>query len=166
MPALLRGALALVLATCAFVSLEGCEPTEIVVVTDTDAIPGQDFVGVQFQLAQGNFAWADTSHFPVTWGLTPQGSVTDFDVTVTLSHTLGQFGPDRTDNPFASRKASHVRFVDGAMKVLFIPVFKSCGCVGTNCPNPVPTECREMMSPVLADFDEGNIPRLPKSPSQ
>jgi hypothetical protein len=150
-----------VLATLALASIDACTPTEVVVVTDTDAIVGQDFDGVQFQLLQGSRADADANRLPATWGLTPEGSATEFDVTVFLNRTSS--GKSDT-NAFAKRTATHVRFVDGALKVLFIPVFKSCGCVGTNCPNPVPKECRDMVAPALPDFDEDNIPHLPKSP--
>jgi hypothetical protein len=157
----LRGAV--VVGALALASLAGCTPTEIVVVADSDAIAGQDFVSVQFQTSRGNLAFADASTLPATWGLTPGDSaVDDFDVTVTLSRTPPASRDDMT--PFATRKVSHVHFIDGETKVLFIPLFKRCGCVGTNCPNPIPVECREVISPALPDFDEDNIPHLPKSP--
>jgi hypothetical protein len=156
-----RGWGALVLAMLALASVEACTPTEVVVVTDTDATVGQDFDGVQFQLAQGSRADADPNHLPATWGLTPAGSATEFDITIFLNRT--SFG-DAESNAFAKRTATHVHFVEGELKVLFIPVLKSCGCVGTNCPNPVPKECSNMVAPALPDFDEHNIPHLPKAP--
>ena len=160
------GLLALALLFAA--SLSGCfdDPTEIVIAVDTDAIPMQDFSQIQFMLSQGQQSFADSSTLPATLGVTRSGPTTEFDVTVTLN-TGSPFGQG-TVTPFVTRKASHVKFAPDQMKVLFLPLFRACACIvdsmpSTTCAHALDPECRDITVPVLSDFDEDNIPRLPAS---
>jgi hypothetical protein len=157
------GARGVLLAALAAAAVAGCfaDPTEVVVVVDTDARPFQDFGQVTFDLGspfspgQGG-AFANAAPMPVTLGVTPaQGSTTSaFDVTVTLMNlTNGGF--------FLRRKVSNVPFVSGQMRTLFIPMLSICACIGTSCPHALDAQCRDITAPVLTSFDEGNIPRLP-----
>jgi hypothetical protein len=156
------GARGILLAVLAAAPLAGCfaDPTEVVVVVDTDGRPFQDFGQVNFQLSSpispGQGAFANAAPMPVTLGVTPgQGSTTrTFDVTVTLMNlTNGGF--------FLRRKVSNVSFVSDQMRALFIPMLSICACTGTSCPHALDDQCRDITAPVLTPFDEGNLPRLP-----
>jgi hypothetical protein len=163
-------------------ALAGCftDPTEVVVVVDTDARAGRDFVDVQLCLSSSEFgsfeSHADGRTLPVTLGVRRQGTTTMFDVFVKLNTTLGappcNF-PGRTEPapppPFDSRKAMDVQFVDGQMRTLYLPMLKDCACVDdtgmpiTNCTHALDADCRDLSNPKLGDFDEDNLPHIPAS---
>jgi hypothetical protein len=167
------GALFALLAAAAF---SGCfaDPTEVVVVVDTDAKPLTDFGTIQFNFSSGEQAFGSATALPATVGVRPQGFSTDFDVLVNLNVGMNNFPPGdpmgQTPLPFAARKASNVRFVDGEMRVLFIPMLRACACVdasgmpSTNCLHALDPECADLLDPSTAELDEDNIPRLPRSP--
>lgn len=175
-----------VLAALAATAFSGCfaDPTEVVIVMDTDAKAPTDFSQIQFtffstggvifpdgsmrsnQIASAS---ADGSSLPVTVGVIPAGE-SAFDVLVTLATNPSSFGdPANAPLPFETRKVSNVRFVTNEMRTLFIPVPKVCACVtaagkpSTNCPHALDPECSDITSPTLTDFDEDNLPRLPAS---
>ena len=164
-------------------ALSGCfaDPTEVVIVVDTDAKVGRDFVDVQFCFSSGAFSPAFESHangtsWPVTVGARHEGSTPmSFDVLVKLNTTLA---PDPCNSsfrmmqpapPFDSRKAMDVQFVDGEMRVLYLPLFRVCACVDdagmpiTNCAHALDPDCRDLSNPKLGDFDEDNLPHIPAS---
>ena len=177
------GGLRAVLAALAAIALSGCfaDPTEVVVVMDTDAKAPTDFAQIQFTFfstggvtssdgSKGSntdaFASADGSSLPVTVGVIPEGE-SAFDVLVTLTtRPWSSFDPMNPPLPFATRSASNVRFVTNEMRTLFIPIPKICACVtatgtpSTNCPHALDPECSDLTSPTLTDFDEDNLPRL------
>jgi hypothetical protein len=180
------GGLRAVLAALTATALTGCfaDPTEVVVVMDTDAKAPADFTQVQFSFSSGQmifpggimkpspggFASADGSSLPVTVGVIPEGE-SAFDVMVTLTTNASSFDdPMNPPLPFATRSASNVRFVTNEMRTLFIPIPKICACVtatgtpSTNCPHALDPECSDLTSPTLTDFDEDNLPRLPAAP--
>jgi hypothetical protein len=161
----------------------GCfsDPTEVVVVVDTDALVGRDFVDVQLCFSAGaSFgafeSHADGSSLPVTVGVRRAGMATMFDVLVKLNPTFGappcnfpgKMVP-APPPPFDSRKAMDVQFVDGEMRVLYLPMLKACACVDntgmpiTNCTHALDADCRDLSNPKLGDFDEDNLPHLPAS---
>jgi hypothetical protein len=170
------GARRVLLAALLAAPLGGCfaDPTEVVVVVDTDATPFKDFAQIMFSFSDGLVSFADATALPTTLGVMPGPSPT-FDVVVTLNTTMsfGQMrGPDGTATPtFATRKASEVRFVPNEMRVLFLPIPKLCSCtdasgmVITSCANALEPACRDLRAPPLSAFDEDNIPRLAKSPA-
>jgi hypothetical protein len=166
------------LVAVAAAALAGCfsDPTEVVVVVDTDAKVGRDFSEVGFCFSSGQEAVADGSQWPVTVGVRQQDSFNPtFSVLVTLTaggvscSTLSFMGAGTTQLPFATRKASDVRFVDGEMRVLFLPILKICACVDatgqpiTGCPHALDPDCEDLTDPPLGDFDPDNIPHLPTS---
>jgi hypothetical protein len=57
-----------------------------------------------------------------------------------------------------TKRVSGISFVSGEMRVVFVPLLRSCACVGTNCPTG--PECLNINDPVLEPFDEDNLPRL------
>jgi hypothetical protein len=175
-----RSAVSLCLAAAA---VSGCfaDPTEVVVVVDTDAKVGRDFIDVQLCFSSGSFgpsfeSHADGSTWPVTVGARHEGGIAPtFDVLVKLNTT---FAPDPCNStfrgmqpapPFDTRKAMDVRFVDGEMRALYLPLFRACACVDdagmpiTNCPHALDPDCHDLSNPQLADFDEDNLPHIPAS---
>jgi hypothetical protein len=173
------GARAAWLAVIASAALAGCfaDPTEVVVVVDTDALPGTDYQQMQLtftsSLGQGLFqetAFSNGSQLPVSVGATLSGSSTAFDVVVNLDG--GAFGPvTNVGLPFSTRKVSSVSFVTDQMRMLFIPMFKKCACVDaagmptTSCPHALEPDCHDLVSPPLTAFDADHLPRLPASTS-
>jgi hypothetical protein len=175
---LVSGTLWLALAT---LGLAGCfdDPTEVVVVLDTDAKVGRDFNDVQLCVNPGGEAHADGRTWPVTLGVRKMDATPTFTVLVKLNTT---FAPSSCDNPgsfpgkstggpnpFDVRTAKDVQFVDGEMRALFLPLLKSCACVDaagmpiTGCANALEPDCVDLSNPRLSDFDEDNLPHLPAS---
>jgi hypothetical protein len=159
---------------------EGCfdDPTEVVVVVDTDAKFGLNFSDVQLCFAQFNEVHADGRTWPVTVGVRRSGPSTAFNVIVKLNTTFpglpcgGQRDPNPMNLPplpFDTRTARDVRFVDGEMRVLYIPILKACACVDasgtpiTNCTHALDPDCSDLSNPSLGTFDEDNLPHLPAS---
>ncbi|HEY2731805.1 MAG TPA: hypothetical protein VGK52_17805 [Polyangia bacterium] len=139
----------------------GCfaDPTEVVIVVDTDAVAFADFQQINYQLGRGfspgfeNGAFANALPMPSTVGVTPSGpGTTTFEVVVIFTGNTGQ--------PFLQRKVSNIPFVPDQMRALFIPMLKGCACNGTNCPHALDDGCRDITAPVLTSFDESNLPRL------
>jgi hypothetical protein len=156
--------------------LGGCfaDPTEVVIVVDTDATPFKDFAQIMFSFSDGFSAFADAATLPATLGVRPGGQSLTFDVIVTLNTTMsfGQMrAPDGTATlTFATRKASEVRFVSNEMRVLFLPIPKLCSCTDasgmpiTSCAHALDPACLDLRAPPLSELDEDNLPRLAKSP--
>ena len=130
-------------------------------------------IQVQLCFSSNQQSVAEGDSWPVTVGVRKQGPATSFDVLVKLATTrdslcftspMGQQPP-----PFASRKASDVHFVDGEMRVLFLPIFRSCDCVdasgmpSTSCSHALDPDCHDFTNPSLGEFDEDNLPHLPAS---
>jgi hypothetical protein len=167
-----RGPHPLLLACAA--ALGGCfaDPTEVVVVVDTDAVGGRDFSNVAFIFSQGTDSPPPVSNgtaMPVTLGVRPSRPGQTFDVQVTLetAPVPPRFDPSgQMLPPFAIRKAAEVHFVDGEMRTLFIPIPKICACVDasgmpiTSCAHALDPECKELRNPPLGEFDQDNLPRL------
>jgi hypothetical protein len=138
----------------------GCfaDPTEVVIVVDTDAVSFVDFQQINYQLGRAlspgieNGAFANPQPMPSTLGVTPSAGATTFEVVVVLAGSMGQ--------PFLQRKVSNIRFVPDQIRELFIPMLKACACNGTNCPHALDDGCRDITAPVLTSFDESNLPRL------
>jgi hypothetical protein len=164
------------------VALGGCfaDPTEVVVVVDTDAQPLQDFEQVEFVFSQGidspGPSWNGNT-MPVTLGVRPSHSGQTFDVLVRLDarNVPSHFDPNNPSSPqsplppFAVRKASEVHFVDGEMRTLFLPIRKACACLDASgmpshvCANALEPECADLRNPPLGELDEDDLPRLPAS---
>jgi hypothetical protein len=178
---LVFGVVGLALATSA---LAGCfaDPTEVVVVLDTDAKLGRDYNSVQLCFNPGGESDADGTTWPVTVGVRKMDATPTFTVLVKLNTTLNTFAPGGCDsnpmlpgrtqttaNPFIVRTAKDVQFVDGQMRALFLPLRTMCACVDaagmpiTGCANALEPECADLSNPPLSDFDEDNLPHLPAS---
>jgi hypothetical protein len=162
------------LAALAALGLMGCfsDPTEVVVVVDTDAT-SRDFVQMQFTTTPGFarpdmlqmpfLAFANATPLPVTLGLTPAEDRTPstFDVIVEFITANGASGVG--DIPFLHRKVSNINFVPDQIVTLFIPMLSFCSSNGTTSfPHALDDECRDITAPVLTKFDEDNIPHLSK----
>jgi hypothetical protein len=167
----------ILLAGFAATALTGCfaDPTEVVVVVDTDAKPGTDFAQIELTVTSGatqgftqtQQAFSFNEQLPVTLGVKRGGPSETFDVLVTLNTTTSVFQPAMTSLPaFATRKAANVAFVKDQLSVLFIPVFRACACVDasgmpiTSCPNALQPQCHDLVAPKLGEFDDGNVPHL------
>lgn len=141
--------------------LSGCrEPTEIIVIVDTDLVLFNDFDNIQFQLpaqfGSGSFPVGTSTILPATMGFVPgEGGRSIFDVTVTANKNVLQPAP-----PVVTRRVSNIPFVSGEMRAVFVSLLRQCMCEGTSCPHALDDECRDVTQPVLADFDEDNLPRL------
>ncbi|HVU50261.1 MAG TPA: hypothetical protein VHL80_06225 [Polyangia bacterium] len=174
---LARGLLWIALATPA---LEGCfdDPTEVVVVIDTDAKLGRDYQNVAICFSTGAESDATGTTWPVTVGVRKMGTTPTFTVLVSLSTTSSPGGCNSNLRPpgtfgtapaFDTRSAKDVEFVDGEMRSLFLPLFKACACVDangmptTNCQHALDPDCQDLSNPKLGDFDEDNLPHLPAS---
>jgi hypothetical protein len=166
-------------AACGLAMLAGClhDPTEVVVVVDSDLTPFVDFDVIEIQLASLNSpagfqqcATGSPSSLPITLGVTPQ-STTDFTVTAAAikgAPCLQKFGPGGPPGgpqtfAVASRKVSNVPFVTDERRALFVTLLRQCACQGTSCPHALEPACGDVTAPVLTDFDDGNIPHLPAS---
>jgi hypothetical protein len=162
------------LAALAAAAFTGCfsDPTEVVVVVDTDAT-SRDFVQMQFMTTPGVarpdllempfLAVADATPLPVTLGLTPAAGRTSstFDVIVEFI-TAGAAGGSG-ELPFLHRRVSNISFVPEQIMTVFIPLFRFCSSNGTTSfPHAQDDECRDITAPVLTKFDEDNIPHLSK----
>ena len=147
----------LVLAALAAPMLAGCfpDPTEVVVVVDTDAKPFVDFQQISYQIGPNvGGAFANPDLMPSTLGVTPSQGATTFEVVVILASNV-------RGAEFMRRKVSNIRFVRDQMRALFIPMLSVCSCNGTtNCPHALDAGCRDITAPVLTSFDESNLPRL------
>jgi hypothetical protein len=163
------------LAALAALALTGCfsDPTEVVVVVDTDAT-FRDFVQMQLSTTPGFarggdmqstqiLAYASPTPLPVTLGLTPGAGRTPstFDVIVDLITANGAVGSG--DIPFLHRRVSNINFVPDQMMTLFIPMLSICSSNGTTAfPHALDDDCRDITAPVLTKFDDDNIPHLSK----
>lgn len=142
--------------------LGGCrEPTEVVVVVDTDLQQFVDFDSITFSLVStfgGPAGQVGTSRtLPATLGLVPaDGGRQTFDLTVSAMRDPFNF----QDPPVASRRVSNITFVSGEMRTLFVSLLRKCACEGTSCPNALDPDCRDVTKPKLTAFDEDNLPRL------
>lgn len=151
----------LTLAAGALLAL-GCHApvTEIVVVVDSDLVaPGEvNRLELEIDPPVGSFMRdafdLHAGSFPATVGLVPGDAAGygPFDVTVSLS-----LNGTRT---LVTRKASGVRFVRGAVRMLFLPLPRSCECQGTSCPNALTPACADVTGPTLAAFDPAHLPRV------
>jgi hypothetical protein len=169
-----------VLVALAATVLAGCfdDPTEVVVVLDTDAKLGTDYQDVQLCFSSGMEAHADGTKWPATVGVRRMGPTQTFTVLVKMN-TIPSFGtcnsglrPGGMNSalpPFDTRTAKDVEFVDGQMRSLFLPLLRACACVDaagmptTNCVHALDPDCQDLSNPKLSDFDEDNLPHLPAS---
>jgi hypothetical protein len=155
-----RGALGVLALACGFL-LGACrEPTEIVVVVDSDLQPGVDFDLIRFVMFNnGSFRseLASATTLPATLGVVPPefGRQPQFNMTVEVTK-----GVDVNFNPktIVSRGISDVRFVPDKQRAVLVEIWRECLCNGTNCPGG--PKCSDIIAPVLLDFDEDAIPRL------
>jgi hypothetical protein len=154
-------------AIAAAVLAGGChDPTEIVVVVDSDLRIGVDFDRVDFMLFTANpnrfppgagLHVADGYVLPATLGLVPQqGGAQVFDIMVSARHGLGPFGPENT--AVVTRRVSNIPFIPDERRAVFITLLRQCMCEGTNCDISPP--CNDITAPVLTEFDEDNVPHL------
>jgi hypothetical protein len=143
----------------------GCrEATEVVVVVDSDLRPGLDFDQINFVLFSVNpngfpgnnsgIPVAQGFALPATLGVVPQqGGPSVFDIMAVAARNV-------TNTPIVSRRVSNVAFVPDERRALFISLLAQCRCNGTNCDIDPP--CNDIVNPQLTEFDEDNLPRLPR----
>jgi len=153
---------AVILALASVSPLIGCEPTEVVLVVDTDEPPISTFDVINFQISAADFSppfqsSAGLDRLPVTLGVTT-GRAMAFDVSVTMLRGVGGM----TAMTHNTRNALNVPFTNDDERVLFIPLFQKCACTGTNCLNPSDPDCLDLTAPKTGSFDEDNLPRIPK----
>jgi hypothetical protein len=156
------------LAIGALLALAGCHDpvTEIVLVVDTDLSAPTEVNQLDLEIdapagptrQQFDLSARGAATFPATVGLVPADAAGfgAIDVTVSLVNTQG--GPQAL--PILRRKASGVRFVRGAVRMLFISLSRTCACVGTSCPNALDAACADVVDPTLAPFDPSHLPRV------
>ena len=148
----------LAVGALALAFLGGCldDPTEVIIVADTD-LTSAEFGGIEFGLPISfdpvhSFATSWSTQLPATMGYIPQsGGPTRFDVIVQAKRSLG-------GEPVVTKRVSNIPFISGEMRVVFVPLLRSCACQGTNCPSA--PECLNVVDPVLTSFDEDHLPRL------
>jgi hypothetical protein len=151
-----RGALALALAAL----LGGClhDPTEIVVVVDSDLQPGE-FDAIQFVLfGRGQIGGqiAESNAVPATLGIVPsEFGVQQFDIAAVARNSYDGLG---NPNIVVQRRVSHIRFVPHEMRAVFISLLRQCMCRGTNCDINPP--CNDVDPPTLLEFDADHLPHL------
>jgi hypothetical protein len=162
----------------------GChEPTEIIVVVDTDLTLGKDFDQIDFSLGGGfQGQVASATRLPATLGVVPpdtngqviqppepsRGGGDDSGLSIMVQATTFANDMPTIVNgvpilpaPIALRGASGLQFVDGKELVLFLPLYRRCMCAQNVCPNLTETDCKDIISPVLPEFDEDHVPRIP-----
>lgn len=150
--------------------LGGClkDPTEIVIVADSDLTPFVDFDVIEFigfphfpdSFGRGTSTtgnqWATATKLPATLGIVPQEfAAQNFDVMVTASRGFDVNGQRMH---LVTRRVSNISFVPDQQRAVFITLLRECKCTGTNCPND--DVCKDVTAPVLLPFDEENIPHL------
>jgi hypothetical protein len=147
----------------------GClkEPTEIVVVVDSDLELGVDFDKVEYFVFASNpngfpsnpngSQVAEGYVLPSTLGFVPQEFGPQvFDV---MAVATRGFDPTRgADAPVVRRRVSNIAFVPDQRRALFITLLRQCMCNGTNC--DVAPPCNDITTPTLTEFDEDHIPHL------
>jgi len=147
----------------------GCwrDPTEIVIVVDTDLTPNVDFNNLFIQLENCFFTQCAATAFtlPATLGVVPPSSgvppgfEAGFGVTVsTTVGVTGMFGS--SSGPSVTRGASGLQFVSDEIRALFLPLYRKCQCQGTTCPNLADPDCADLNEPALSSFDEDQLPRI------
>jgi hypothetical protein len=145
--------------------LAGCDPTEVVVVVDTDVQSSSSDeidLAVTTQDLGGGFPTSTASPFqlPITLGVTTKGQESTFQVTVTLIRDA------QTDRKTVdTRIAFDVPFTKDERRALFVPLFNKCVGTGTAQPNALDPDCLDLVSPRTTSFDEDNFPRIPKTAS-
>jgi hypothetical protein len=150
-----------VLALACGLVLGACrEPTEVVVVVDSDMQAGIDFDTVRFvMLSGGSFRaeLASATAVPATLGVVPLefDSRPRFDITIEVTK-----GFDFNGNPVpvVTRRVSNIPFVADEQLALLVEIWRECACRGTNCRSDPP--CNDILAPTLIDFDEDALPRL------
>lgn len=159
-----RAARATAVAVAGVVSLllaGGCrEPTEIIVIADTDMTPFVDFDNIQFHIQNQFFGptgedGVTSRTLPATLGIVAaEGGRPVFDLTLTVNTS------DPRQPALVTRRVSNIPFVEGEMRAVFVPLLRQCQCDGTACAHALDDECRDITAPVLTDFDDENLPRL------
>jgi hypothetical protein len=152
------------LAGLALLLLGGClqDPTEIVVVADTDMTIFVDFDAIQFELPDqfgggGIFPVGSTTVLPATMGFLPQENGRQkFDVIVRAVRNDTFQGRI----PVVTRRVSNIPFVSGEIRAVFMKILDYCRCQGTTCAHALEPECIDITKPELLAFDEDNIPHL------
>jgi hypothetical protein len=139
--------------------LGGClhDPTEVVVVVDSDLQPGE-FDTIQFVIfARSQFNQvAEATQLPATLGIVPsEFGAQQFDVAAVARRGFDAFG---NPNNLVQRRVSNIRFVPDEMRAVFITLLRQCMCNGTNCDIDPP--CNDIEAPTLIEFDAGNLPHL------
>ena len=134
--------LLLLFAAASILPLVGCDPTEVVVVVDTDEPLSSELDVINFQIGGPDFApsftaTAPASRLPATLGVTTQGHDQAFNVFVTLNQGLSNV-------PVLTRNALDVPFSTNEELVLFLPLLKACACEGTNCANATDPNCLDL----------------------
>jgi hypothetical protein len=155
-----RGCVAL--AALAVLLLGGCrEPTEIVVVADTDMLINFDFDTINFefpdQFGGGVFPIGTSTTLPATMGFLPQeNGRPQFDV-ILRAVKGGGFQPPV---PVVTRRVSNIPFVSGEIRAVFVKLLQYCRCEGTTCAHALEPDCKDITKPELLSFDEDNIPHI------
>jgi hypothetical protein len=146
----------------ALLMLGGCrQPTEVVVVADTDLEQFVEFDYIEFQLTNqfgpGSFSVGRSTTLPATIGMVPaDNGRPSFDVIVTVNKNSF----DQRPLPLITRRVSNIPFASHELRSVFVPLLRDCMCNGTSCPNALEPACADIDKPVLTDFDEDDIPRL------
>jgi hypothetical protein len=143
--------------------LAGCrdDPTEVVLVLESDlSIPG-DIDGLDFPLASGPFAPSAPSFFvgsgpligpfPLSIGFISYGDTDTFSFVVRMFRDAFQGQPPPL---VISRTVTDVRFVDQRTMMLVLQMPRACACTGSTCPTPDDDpQCANIQTPALVPFD-------------
>ncbi|HEY7376599.1 MAG TPA: hypothetical protein VIF57_30850 [Polyangia bacterium] len=145
------------------VSLAGChdDPTEVVLVIESDLIIPGDIDGLDVTATSGPFAPSVPSvfvgsggllgRFPQSIGFISYGGTATFSFVLRLFHGLFQ-----TQQPtlIMSRAVTDVRFVDQRTLMLVLQMPSACACMGSTCPTPESDpRCANIQTPALVPFD-------------
>jgi hypothetical protein len=160
MPPSVSSVLSVLALACALL-LGACrEPTEVVVVVDSDLQAGVDFDTVRFVMFSGGAFRAEIAQaptVPATLGVVPLefDRRNQFDITIEVTKGFDAGGRPL---PVVTRRVSNIPFVPAAQRALLIEIWRECACNGTNCRSDPP--CNDIIGPTLVDFDEDALPRL------
>ena len=148
----------------------GChdQPTQVVLVVNSDLIPPTEVNTLSVSVAPGPFepppelfiSGGQVVTFPVSLGIVSQGEAPSFSLVVRLLNN-DQAGRSLI---VVSKTVTDVRFVAEQTQMLLLDLPRTCACQGTSCPLPGNPVCDRTTNPTLVEFDPALAPPTDTAP--
>ena len=159
-----------VVAAAPSLAAVGChdQPTQVVLVVDSDLLVPADVTSFSVTVAPGPFepppdsflTSAPIGAFPISVGIVSQGQTPSFSFVARL---LDEHDPTKA-LIVLSKTVTDVRFVPEQTLMLLLDLPRSCACQGTSCPLPGDPVCDKITRPALVPFDPALAPATETAP--